>query len=417
MDGRSRLVPEAPEAVTTGATFLSAAVCGPGSPVRPARVRGTSVGARRVVLGARRLVVGIAVAAVGVLVLLPVGASAAEVDTTPPVLRSVSLVGFLRGTRTDIPVVLDVSDDVGVVRGVVFVSQVSSGTFRSVRFEGSPEGLAFHVDSTWGDSTYRLARVHLYDAVGNSVVYDRLGHYSSKPDSGVRTHDVPFDETGFVVSGGVDVTPRCWSPLSSSRRLRRGPGRSSRCVGPWPTPAPTWHISTLDGRTRRPASTRSASSKRTHQRTVRSWRACPLVGRGSLGGQGGRLERGLRDLRPKRSPALRRVRRGRNTHLRLRRVGHGGRPRCSRRHGPGEARAARARPGNAGATGVVTGYRVTARPSGVTISGQVREDAVDRIEIPDLPNGVRQDLSLVLLSPWGDSPPATAVGRRICRAT
>lgn len=354
-----------------------------------------------------------AVAAVVAVTGMPAASAAA--DTTPPVLHS---LGFEASTATpgeDVVVHVDATDDVAVTSGVVSVYEESSGLYQHARFTGAASTVAFHVDSSWGDGTYHLGHVTLTDAANNYARYYSRGHYyQSRPASSTTTHDVDLPDVVFTVSGARDITPpelHSFALGSSAATTAEEPFTVEWSVSDARSTVSAvegWWVNQSTGayelgvRLADPAPTGSTSVQLPYAgvwvlsdvRVVDSNGASAVYrpdGRLILDGSGteGRHDLDLKALDMTLRPAT---------------------PRAAVVARPG--RLTLVRTGLASDPTVLSGFRVTVQPAGIT-----RDVTVSALsgpyDIVGLPNGVNQTVTLTARSAWGESPAATASGRPV----
>ncbi|MGG5259946.1 FG-GAP repeat domain-containing protein [Phycicoccus avicenniae] len=155
---------------------------------------------------ARRVVVGMVAAAVGVLGLLPANAVAAEVDTAPPVLRSVAFSAARAQPGQQLLASVDATDDGAVASVSLALYEATSGQSGTWRSTTPTQPITLAVGTNWADGDWRVQRVVLFDAAGNRAVYSFDGRLDTTPAT-TSTHGVDLRGPVFTVSGATD-----WSP-------------------------------------------------------------------------------------------------------------------------------------------------------------------------------------------------------------
>ena len=154
----------------------------------------------------RRVVGGVVAAVVGLLALLPASASAAEADTTPPVLRSVAFSTSALTAAGSVTLILDATDDVAVTRASVTFLEDSSHRYVYVQDSETPLTLGTYFGLNAANGTYRAYQVRLTDAAGNYADYRLDGRYRSSPASAESTHEVDLAGPSVTLSGASDGT-------------------------------------------------------------------------------------------------------------------------------------------------------------------------------------------------------------------
>lgn len=364
-------------------------------------------------MSARRIVVGMVAAAVGVLGLLPAGASAAEADTTPPVLASAAFSAPTLTAPGSATLTLDATDDVGIVRSDVTFIEEGSHEYRLVTDTSSPLTTGSYFSSSSANGTWRPHGVRLSDAAGNYAIYRLDGTYASGPASGTKTHDVDLAGASFVLSGAYDRTPPTITALQRVTAAGRA-GESS-----------TWSWAATDAE-HIPATIEAVLTNPQTGHTVKTpvlpaspgsgtwsltvphageWKLTSVDVVDSVGNRGSYRANGQVLVANALTPLAH--------SLPFDRLGVAVAPntftaRVLERAG----RLTLVLPDTVSPTNL-TRVRVTANPSGAVVEQPLGRDASLVVDVPGLTNGVAQTLSVTLASTWGDSPTMRFSGRPV----
>jgi hypothetical protein len=352
-------------------------------------------------------------AVAGVLGLLPASASAAEADTTPPVLNGVAFSTAALTGQGAVTLTLDATDDVGIVRSEVTFLEDGSHRHAYVADTSSPLTVGRYFSQGDANGTWRAHEVRLTDAAGNYSIYRLDGRYFSRPSSTTTTHTVDLVGASFVLSGASDRTP----PTLTSLQKVTAAGRAGE--------ASTWSWTATDTENV-PATIHAVLTNPTTGRTVQTavlpaspgsgswsltmphageWRMTAVEVVDSKANKATYLANGQVQVPYALTPF---------THtFPFASLGLGLAP---ARFTPSVVE----RPGRLDlvlpdtiSPENLSGVRVTASPSGAVLDRSLGAGASLVLDLPNLPNGVTQTLSVTLRSTWGDSPVVTVSGRPV----
>lgn len=364
-------------------------------------------------MGVRRMLVGVVAAAVGVLGVLPAAASAAEIDTTPPVLHGVSFSTAAVTAPSTVTLTLDATDDVGIFRSEARFFEEGSHRPDSSTDQISPLTLDLSLSAGDANGTWRIYDIRLTDEAGNQATYVYDGRYFSRPSSTTRTHDLDLSSPSVVLTGASDRTP---PTLESVRRVSTTGRAGEPSTWSWAVsdaenlpatisavlanPATGHEVSTGD----LPASPGSGTWSLTvpHAGVWRLDRVyvADAVGNRAIYRLGGQVQIGYALFPGSHAVPFETLGLGTAPNTFTARVVE--RP----------GRLALVLPDSISPANL-TGVRVTASPSGVVVEQPLGAGAPLTVDLTDLPNGVRQTLSVTLTSTWGDSPVMTFTGRPV----
>lgn len=350
-----------------------------------------------------------AVAAFAVGAWMPAASAAA--DTTPPVLRSLSLSPAALTPGGALTATVDATDDVAVDRVVVSVGEVSSGRYQAVEsFRGGNQSVfSAPVTASWANGTYRVRYVMLFDAAGNYSLYRPDGSYTASPTPPKTAHEVDLTSQQVSVSGASDLSPPVLSAFTMTAAAGRAQAPSSFSFTVADGEAGVASIQTLwtgldSGLSVVGGSL--ASPPRTGSMTA----LLPQAGRWSLasvqvadthGNQANYQADGIisRSGLP-----------GKHD-LHLDTIGltlAPGPQSITVLPRPGRLTIVRA--GTPGDATLLSGLRLTLQPAGIT-KDLTASDGSQVFDIAGLPNGVSQAVTLTARSAWGDSLPSRQSGR------
>ncbi|MGG5259943.1 FG-GAP repeat domain-containing protein [Phycicoccus avicenniae] len=364
-------------------------------------------------MGARRMVVGTVAAVVGVLGLLPAAASAAEVDTTPPVLASVSFSAPTLTAPGTATLTLDATDDVGIVRSEVTFLEDGSHRYVYVADTSSPLTVARYFSQGDANGTWRPYEVRLTDAAGNYSIYRLDGRYVSRPASTTTTHGVDLSGASFVVSGALDRTP----PTLTSLQKVTAAGRAGEAstwswsvtdVGSLPATIRATLTNPMTGDTVSTPLLPASPGSGTFSITVPhagEWRMTSVEVVDSKDNKATYLANGQVQVPYALMPLTHSLP---FANLGLGVAPNAFTPRVVERAG----RLTLVLPDTVSPANL-TRVRIVASPSGVVVEQPLGASASLALDVAGLPNGVTQSLSVTLNSTWGDSPVATVSGRPV----
>ena len=359
----------------------------------------------------RRVVGGVVAAVVGLLALLPASASAAEADTTPPVLRSVAFSTSALTAAGSVTLILDATDDVAVTRASVTFLEDSSHRYVYVQDSETPLTLGTYFGLNAANGTYRAYQVRLTDAAGNYADYRLDGRYRSSPASAESTHEVDLAGPSVTLSGASDGTAPVLTALRPVTEATRV-GEASTYA--WAATDSEHSVASIEARFLNPhmgvtvgsgvvPAGEGAGTLSIVPSEFGPWELYMVEVVDSVGNRAFYYPDGQAVMEGALFP---------------------------RTHGlPLATLGSTVAPGDFGATVVerpgrltvalstdvdpthLSSIRVEASPSGM-----VRETPLGRggsflVDLPDLPNGVAQTLRVTLRSQWGDSPTLVLDGR------
>ncbi len=356
----------------------------------------------------------VAGAAAAFVALTGMPAASAAVDTTPPVLHGVTLSPAALVPGGTLTATVDATDDVAVTSVRVNVIEESSGRYYDVESTGagSKSVITRPVAADWANGTYRIRFVLLWDAAGNSSIYYPDGTYRTIPVSATTTHALDLKAPQVTVSGATDLSPPALSALTMTSAATRAEDPTTVAFAVTDTQASVQSIG-LDWKNDDSGELLTAGTLANPRATGTLQARLPSAGRWHLERVNVADARGNSASYDVTGVIFRTGLEGAHTldlaavHVTL----APGPQRVTVVPRPG--RLTLVRPGAASDAKVLSGYRVTVQPAGVVREVTVAVLSSGVLELPGLPNGVTQTVTLTAHSTWGDSPVATTSSRPV----